>query len=142
MVMVPAAHTECVHWHGKCTLSLDDRCPQHPNVKTHVPVILDMKSLNYTKWRIFFIVAFLGKFGMLGHDIVEDGVVEKAMRMGKSSCTLCRLHLLEEEVRAHEAKLVEERKGDFPSLGVVWTLHVEDNRQFPLDVGELRVLAI
>uniref|UniRef100_A0A0D9YVM7 Uncharacterized protein n=1 Tax=Oryza glumipatula TaxID=40148 RepID=A0A0D9YVM7_9ORYZ len=83
MVMVPAAHTECVHWHGKCTLSLDDRCPQHPNVKTHVPIILDMKSLNYTKWRI---------------DIVEDGVVEKAVRMGKSSCTMCRLHLLEEEV--------------------------------------------
>jgi hypothetical protein len=26
-----------------------------------------MMSLNYTKWRIFFIVAFLGKFGMLGH---------------------------------------------------------------------------
>uniref|UniRef100_A0A0E0CP35 Uncharacterized protein n=1 Tax=Oryza meridionalis TaxID=40149 RepID=A0A0E0CP35_9ORYZ len=87
---------------GKCTLSLDRRCPQYPNVKTHVPVILDMKSLNYTKWRIFFIVSFLGKFGMLGHDIVEDGLVEKAVRMGKSSCTLCRLHLLEEEVQAHE----------------------------------------
>ena len=47
---------------------------------------------------------------------MEDGVVEKAMRMGMSSCTLCRLHLLEEEVRAHEVagKTCRGKKGRFP----------------------------
>uniref|UniRef100_J3KVQ8 Retrotransposon Copia-like N-terminal domain-containing protein n=1 Tax=Oryza brachyantha TaxID=4533 RepID=J3KVQ8_ORYBR len=37
-----------------------------PSVKTHVPVVLDMKSSNYTRWRTF-LVAFIGKFGLLGH---------------------------------------------------------------------------
>ncbi|EAZ36726.1 hypothetical protein OsJ_21061 [Oryza sativa Japonica Group] len=36
------------------------------SVRTHVPVTLEMKNHNYTKWRTFF-VAFLGKFALLLH---------------------------------------------------------------------------
>jgi hypothetical protein len=36
------------------------------NVKSHVPITLDLKLLNYTKWSAFF-TAMCGKFGLLGH---------------------------------------------------------------------------
>ena len=36
------------------------------NVKSHVPLILDLKLPNFTKWSAFF-TAMCGKFGLLGH---------------------------------------------------------------------------
>ncbi|XP_039781483.1 uncharacterized protein LOC120648922 [Panicum virgatum] len=36
------------------------------NVKTHVPIELDLQLPNYNKWNAFF-TAMCGKFGLLGH---------------------------------------------------------------------------
>jgi len=36
------------------------------NVRQHVPITLDLKLPNYTKWSAFF-TAMCGKFGLLGH---------------------------------------------------------------------------
>jgi hypothetical protein len=36
------------------------------NVKTHVPIELDLRLPNYNKWNAFF-TAMCGKFGLLGH---------------------------------------------------------------------------
>ena len=36
------------------------------NVKTHVPIELDLRLPNYYKWNAFF-TAMCGKFGLLGH---------------------------------------------------------------------------
>ncbi|XP_039827153.1 uncharacterized protein LOC120688859 [Panicum virgatum] len=42
------------------------------NIKTHVPVVLDFDSPNYTAWSTFFDIAF-HKFGLLDH---VDGTVD------------------------------------------------------------------
>jgi hypothetical protein len=36
------------------------------NIKSHVPVELDLAESNYTEWRCFF-DAFIGKFGLSSH---------------------------------------------------------------------------
>ena len=36
------------------------------NVKTHIPIELDLRLPNYNKWNAFF-TAMCGKFGLLGH---------------------------------------------------------------------------
>jgi len=36
------------------------------NVKTHVPIELDLRLPNYNKWNALF-TAMCGKFGLLGH---------------------------------------------------------------------------
>jgi hypothetical protein len=36
------------------------------NIKSHVPVLLELAEPNYDEWRCFF-DAFLGKFGLTSH---------------------------------------------------------------------------
>ncbi|XP_039834459.1 uncharacterized protein LOC120695230 [Panicum virgatum] len=37
------------------------------NVKSHIPIMLDLGASNYTKWSIFFL-DMCGKFGLLRHN--------------------------------------------------------------------------
>ncbi|XP_062195285.1 uncharacterized protein LOC133898604 [Phragmites australis] len=48
------------------------------NIKTHVPVVLDPESPNYTAWSTFFDIAFR-KFGILDH---VDGTVDIRLKHG------------------------------------------------------------
>lgn len=36
------------------------------SIKAHIPIVLDLKSSNYTKWWTFF-ATMHGKFGLLHH---------------------------------------------------------------------------
>jgi hypothetical protein len=36
------------------------------NVKQHVPIVLNLERLNYSKWKTFF-TALCAKYGLLGH---------------------------------------------------------------------------
>jgi hypothetical protein len=46
--------------------SLPTNVLQSINIKSHIPVELDINESNYTEWRCFFDV-FIGKFGIGSH---------------------------------------------------------------------------
>ncbi|KAF0919804.1 hypothetical protein E2562_031665 [Oryza meyeriana var. granulata] len=48
------------------------------NIKSHVPVVLDLDSPNYTSWSTFFDIAFR-KFGLVDH---INGTVDSQLKHG------------------------------------------------------------
>ena len=54
--VLPTAPTQAIVVHPYPTV----------NVKTHVPIELDLRLLNYNIWNTFF-TAMCGKFSLLGH---------------------------------------------------------------------------
>jgi hypothetical protein len=49
---------------------------QNVNIKSHVPVMLDMNEPNYTQWRCFF-DSVLGKFGLEDHVLSPPGLAAR-----------------------------------------------------------------
>lgn len=52
-------------------ITLASQAIKEASIKTHIPVFLDMKASNYTKWRTFFL-SMVSKFCLLPH---VDGTV-------------------------------------------------------------------